>query len=250
MALKDKILALFKRLLPNGQAYTPATGGVMEATFKGIIGDDSTASSLVQVRDDGLNVLQALIPDNSGFSTQDAHDWYRRLGLYDTGSISFSAMKAAILQKMSWAANPTNQQTAAYIQSQLHAAGFTDCNVFFNNLGSGGSAISIGAVTGEPIEIAMCGLIQCNDTQCGTPAQTSGTGETYRKVANYIEETKDDFIILGNPNYEATFFIAQAVSLGSWTNANVSLSQKQQLRQLIIKLKSQQMVCWLMANYL
>ena len=225
----------------------------MENVFKGMIGDSGVTGSLMQARADATNVLDVLMPDNPNFTIDDAHDWYRRLGIYDPYTLTLSQMKTAILQRMAWPVNPINQQTAAYIQSQLHAAGFTNCNVFANTFGAGGEAVSIGAVTGatggSPTEIAMCGMIECNDTQCGTIQGNSGTGETHRKVANYIEEVKDDYIIVGYPDYRSSFFIAYAMDGSAWTASNVPLAQKQQLRQLILKLKSQQMVCWLIANW-
>lgn len=251
MALKDDILLQIRRLLPNGLAFKFKLGGVWENFWKGLIGDSSTTSSLVYVRNDALNVLDCLIPDNSNFGITDAHDWYRRFGMYDSGTMSLPDMKTAILQRMAWNSNPLDQQTASYIQTQLHNAGFPFANVFVNNFGAGGEAVSLYSIYPFPNEIAMCNLVHCNDTQCGTQAQTSGTGTTIRKVANYVEETKDDFIRLGYPNYRSTFFIANTMSYPPlfFHSVTVPIGRKQELRQLILKLKSQQMVCWLNADY-
>jgi len=251
MATGDDIIYAIRKLLPDGMAFQLADNGTAMELLTAIVKGDGGAGTLTGAYNTLTNVLDAILPDNPRFTLQDAHDWYRRLGIYDPGTLTLSQMIPVILQKMSWPGAVANQQTAAYIQTQLVAAGFTTAMVFKNNFGTGGEAISAGWWTSSPIEVAMCGLIQCNDTQCGTPLQPA-TGTTLRKVANFMEEGLDDFVCL-YPNYRSTFFIAAAMS-GSpgsetFTPVTVPLAQKPILRQLILQLKAQQLVCWLYADY-
>ena len=242
--LKDNILYAFKQLFPKGRAFRVPDGGDLENFLKALIGDSGVASSLTQVNLDEMNIMDVLIPDNANFTLADAHDWYRRLGLYDTGTITLSNMKLAILQKMSWAINASNQQTATYIQAQLHAAGFTSCNVFKNTFGSGGEAIDPGAYISESLEPCVCGEIQSGQSQFG---QNATNGYSFTKIANYIEESKDIGVVI--TNYRSTFYVATAISGGTITYATVPTAQKQQFRQLLIQLKAQQLVGLLFINY-
>jgi hypothetical protein len=251
MAISDDIIYAIRKLLPDGMAFQLADNGIAMQVLTALVAGDGGPGTITGAYNTIANVLDALIPDNPGFTIDDAHDWYRRLGIYDPGTLTLSQMIPVILQKMSWPGAANNQQTAAYIQAQLIASGFTSAKVFKNNFGAGGEAISAGWWTGDPIEVAMCGLIECNDTQCGTPLQPA-TGTTLRKVANFMEEGIDDFVCL-YPDYRSTFFIAAAMSGTppsiTFTPLSVSVSQKPILRQLILQLKAQQLVCWLYADY-
>lgn len=241
MAVKDDILLLFRKLLPNGLAFKFPYGGTMEKLYQGIIGDESTPYSLVYERLDALNVLDVMIPDNDNFTIDDAHDWYRRLGIYDSGTVSLSDMKAAILQKMSWAVNPINQQHYTYIQAQLVAAGFTDCVLYENRFGTGGESVNPYFIFGVPIDSAICGVPRCGTSRIGFLGGSDGL----TKCVNYIEESKDIDFVIGS-NYRSTFIVSSA-SIG--TAANVPLARKQEFRQLLLKLKSAQTVGILHINY-
>ena len=89
MALKDVFLFIYKIFQPNGKAFKVPSGGDIETFNKAIIGDGVTDGSISKVWVDANNIQDVQLPDNDNFTLQDAHDWYRRLGLIDTGTILF-----------------------------------------------------------------------------------------------------------------------------------------------------------------
>ena len=253
MAFKDTLLYLSKILYPNGRAFKVLNGGEIESLHKAIIGDAGTPATMAQAKLDADNILDVMIPDNDNFTLDDARFWYHELGIFDSGSIPLSDMKLAILQRMSYPLVPINVQTAGYIQAQLHAAGFTNCNVYRNNFGSGGEAISPGGAGGLilfGLEPAICGEIQCGQTDCG---QTDVNSAGFSKCVNYIEDIKDIYFDAGD-NFRSTFYIANILT-GTYPGpyllgaANVPLVRKQEFRQLILKLKAQSMCAFLFINY-
>ena len=260
---------LLKRLLPKGRAfnvpsptligdyYTTATGEV----YTDESGSPYTTESFVVkggvlwrlltafakniniARGTGYNVLEARLPDNEGFTLQDAHDWYRRLGMYDSGSVSFADMKAAITQKLSFPAVELGVQSPEFIQEQLRAAGF-DVYVYRNHFsdGSGGfKTLRPSEVLGIPTGQAYLNNFYLG--QLNLNATYADAGITL--VANYLEEEKDADFVIGD-NYNATFFIA-----GSSVNvfAEVPIDRKIEFRQLIHQLKRLETVGFLFVNY-
>ena len=118
--LADKWNWVTSKLLPKGRVFAKPPGGVFDLTFQAI------NQNFEQTQSDAYSILLSAIPDNSTFSYQDAIDWYRRFGIYNgfTDSSHLAAMKAAILQRMSWPLSPLNMQSPAFIQQQLQTAGF------------------------------------------------------------------------------------------------------------------------------
>lgn len=206
---------------------TVKTGGILYRLHRAI------GTIQQQVYNDALQIQNDMLPDNPLFTEQDAHDWYRRLGIYDSGSVSFADMKAAITQKMSWPVTPLNKQNAAYIQAQLQLAGF---NVYvYENKFPG--PLTPGEVMNNTHGRSISGYFQSGQNQSG---QLDGYGAV-SKIFNYLEPEKDIdapltlrslFYISGNP---------------ITTVAEVPAARQTEFRQLVLNLKAAQMmaVCFI-----
>ena len=192
------------------------------------------------------SISDAQLPDNSGFSEQDAHEWYARLGLYDSGSIPFADMKAAILQKLSFPTSPLNAQSPDYITAQLALAGFSDVKIYRNEFGSYGG---LGTLT--PSELftiggigdSDCGAAECGDCECNSSLYAAGI----TKCFNYLEEEKDALLNIGE-NYKPTFYVCSVLDI--YTRGNVLASRKTEFRQLLFTLKSAHTIGLINVNYI
>lgn len=196
--------------------------------------------------DDLHQVQNVQLPDNPNFTIADAQDWYRRLGIYDSGLVSLADMKLAIAQRMSWPVTPLDKQHYLYIQEQLRAAGF-DVYVKENRWPAFGTyhTVTPGMILAGPWGLAQYGTVEYGDTQYGTLAGAGGV----TIIANYIEEAKDaGFVVY--PNYRSTFFVGAAGLTESLADfATVPIGRKEEFRQLLIKLKALHAVGLLFVNY-
>lgn len=186
-------------------------------------------------------MLYALLPDNEFFTLDDARAWYRRWGMYDSGSVSLTDMMAAIRQRASWPVTPLNKQNYLFIQEQLRAAGF-DVYVYPNRFpdGMGGYVAKTPAeVLGTPIGRAVLGNFDLG--QLNLAASYAEAGIT--TIINYLEEDKEVGYVIHN---ESSFFIAGATIT---TLANVPAPRKIEFRQLILRLKAQEMAAFLFVNF-
>ena len=200
------------------------------------------ANSLSNLRTAAKQIEWDMMPDNPDFTIQDAHDWYRRLGIYDSGLVSFSDMKAAIYQRMSWPLVPLDKQNYLFIQAQLQAAGF-NVYVYENRFFIGGQWITQtpGEVLGIDVGDANYGDFGYGELGYGDSLSNSGV----TKIVDYLEEIKDEAFVV-SPNYRSTFFIAGSTIS---TFANVPAARKIEFRQLIMKLKQEQSCGFLFINY-
>jgi hypothetical protein len=237
MTAQQRYEWLSKILLPNGRAFRVPDGGDLDKLIKSI--------SVVRAKryDDAVQILNDILPDNPNFTEDDAHDWYRRLGIYDSGAVPFADMKLAIAQKQSFPITPLNKQSPEYIEQQLQAAGF-DIKVYKNRFPDGmGSWItkSPSEVLGTAVELANLGGFNLGTANLG-----SQWGDYNITVAaNYLEEEKDALFDFGN-NLRFTYYIAGTPIT---TFANVLASRKIEFRQLILKLKAAHMAAILFVNY-
>lgn len=175
-------------------------------------------------------VQDAQLPDSINFTIQDCHDWYRRLGIYDSGAVSYSDMCAAIKQWWAHGNPPINCQNYLYIQGQLQAAGF-NVNVYENRFPSGGTFITKtpDEVLGLPIELAEYGSFEYGDTEYGT-----GTGaDGVTLIANYLEDALDSGVVI--TNWRSSFYIADPASITTF--ATIPAARHTEFRQLLMKLK-------------
>jgi hypothetical protein len=187
-------------------------------------------------------VSNAQLPDNPNFTQADANDWYRRWGLYNSGSISFADMIAALKQRASWPAVPLNKQNYLYIQGQLQAAGF-NVAVYENRFPSGGTFITKtpAQIYSSGYPLAEAGVFESGDTEFGT----GESSENINMLANYVEAANDAGIDV--TNLRSTFFVAAPSAITNF--ATVPAAREIEFRQLLLKLKSQHTIGYLAINF-
>ncbi len=188
------------------------------------------------------NIMDALLPDNPNFSEADAVDWYRRYGLYNSGSVSFTDMKAAISQRASWPVTPLNQRCAAFMTAQLQLAGF-NVKVYQNKFWTGSAYIAKtpGEVLGEPVSESFLGGFYLGDAELGSAHLLDGVS----LCVNYLEDALDEPFVVSN--YNQSCFIADPASVTTF--ASVPAARHVEFRQLLLKLKSVKMAAFLFVNY-
>lgn len=213
-------------------------GGILYRYFRAI------GRQLVRAQQDADAIKYAILPDNEVFDMEDARAWYRRLGLYDSGSVPLADMKAAILQRMSWPVAPLNRQSAAFIEQELRAAGFM-VRVYMNRFDDGMG----GYRTKKPSQVIGASLTAGRAMSgffcLGVHTYGQNGAEKISLCVNYLEEEKDKkFKILNN--LKQTIYIA-----GDAPNefAEVLLVRKTEFRQLLLQLKTLETAAILFVNY-
>lgn len=256
----DKIMKLTKQLYPKGRAFKIPEDGWYYRLHKGL------AASEERVYNEALGVLDSILPDNDNFTTQNASDWERRLGLIDGTGVPLADRKAAIRRKMNHPGNIKPRQNWMFTQYQLQLAGF-DVWIHENRFsdGMGGFVAIDPAAALPPVGYGEYGEYEYGDVEYGdvfsyyanlfTFAQYGEIeygdveygGWLYNNVvANFIPENLDANFNVGG-SHRATFFIGGQVF---GTFANVPAARKEEFRQLILKLKEVQTVAYLLINYI
>lgn len=234
MITVDKIVKLTKQLYPTGRAFKMPYDGVLESLHKAL------SISEAQAFNDAIAIRDSLLPDNANFTTADATDWERRLGLITNNAVSLADRKLAIARKINHPGIVAARQNYRYLQLQLQAAGF-NLYVYENRFASGP-----GYVTQNPVAVTGgAGLvsIQHGDAQHGDVQSGGGFGDI---VVNSIDPQRDYFFDVGS-NLRSTFFIG-GNTLGAF--ANVDADRRTELRQLILKIKPVQTVAYLLITYI
>lgn len=222
----DKFMQLTRQLYPTGRAFKMPYGGYLEKLHMGL------AVSEAQVYEDAVSILDSILPDNANFTTDDATDWERRLGMQTNLSVSLADRKAAIIRKLNQPGINPAKGHYLNLERELQLAGF-DVYVHENIPDQSPYAFS-GIVTYAEI--------QHGDTQHGILQH--GINYT-NKIANYIDETKDLYFSLGG-TFKSSFFISDMYG----GMANVPLARKSEFRQLILKIKQVQSIGFLYINYI
>src|ERR1700761_9054312 len=96
MISTDILIWISKKLFPNGRAFRVPAGGDLERMYKALSQSD------IRLDGDMMQLMNSQLPDNDNYPMEDAIDWYRRLGLYYSGSVTLDNMKQAIARKMSF----------------------------------------------------------------------------------------------------------------------------------------------------
>lgn len=233
MVIFEKILKLIRQLLPTGRAFRMPSSGDLDKLFKGLAKSDERAVQAAK------SVLDSVLPDNDNFTEEDATINEKRYGLINS-TATLEERKLAILRKIAHPGDIRPRQHYLYIQDQLRAAGFdvyVHENLFFYG---DGSYLNY---TPEEISGGVLENVQHGDMQHG---DFQHDGVIDDKVVNYIEEYFDRSFSVGG-TFMFTFFIGGAYA-GIY--ANVSLSRKNEFRQLILKLKPAHTVAYLFINYI
>ena len=251
------IIKLTKRLYPKGRAFRIPFGGTMEKVHKALAVSENKAYS------DARAVLDSILPDNDNFTSEDATDWERRLGLITNTSIPLVDRKAAISRKINHPGTIKARQHFLYLERELRAANF-DVFVFENKeiilptelsqMGFSESGVSeMGGETGNETEVVI------------NPNLLTGP---FSVVANHIDpELDEDFISVSgieqmgegemgitemginfdlDPILRSTFFVG-GPTLGSF--AEIPGNRLFEFRQLILKVKPVQTIALLFLTF-
>lgn len=237
LSIKDKILKLSKQLYPTGRAFKMPETGYSEKLHKAL------SVSEAQAYQDAISIKYSLLPDNNNFTTDDATDWERRLGLPYSPSSTLTDRKAAILRKLQQPGTNPAKGHYLYLQTQLQLAGF-NVYVFENRFLT---YYPDGYIALHPVQLTSATPIY-NTTRHGMFKHGTGIhhGKFYNnKIANYIDENLDYYFDIGS-NLKSTFYIG-GNPIGSF--ATVPIARKNEFRQLVLKLKPCQTVAYLFINY-
>lgn len=228
---KDRILKLSKQLYPTGRAFWLNYNNIFSKVHEALAYSESRALQA------NVGILDSILPDNDNFNEEDAFNWESALGLYIQPGISLSDRKAAILRKMQHPGTIKARQHYLYLQGQLQSAGF---NVYVHE-----NRTDIGGGNYEIVDIidATYDNFLYDETTYGNVGVTEFT-----KIANYVDESKDDLFVFGDDiNLRSTFFIG-GVNFGD--RANVLESRKDEFRQLILTIKPAQTSGFLLIDYI
>lgn len=234
MSVESKIKGTTKVLYPTGRAFRMPKDGFFDKLHAAL------GLSLTRAWNDASSILSSALPDNDDFTTDDATDWERRLGLIYSPLVPLSDRKLAIQRKMAHPGNIEARQNWRYLEGQLQAAGF-DVYVYENRFpdGFGGYTTKTPedfSIPPYPTDAVQHGDIQHGDAQHG--------GSPGNKVANSTDPAIDSFF--GVTNLRWTFFIG-GTPAGEW--ADVDANRETEFRQLILKLKPVNTVVFLLINF-
>lgn len=258
--LIDKIIALTKQLYPKGRAFKIFRDGWFYRLHKGL------AISEANAYNDAVSILNAILPDNSNFTADDATDWERRLGLINGTGVDLEDRKLAIQRKMNHPGVMKPRENYLNLQHQLQSAGF-DVYVHLNRFYDGSNWVTktpeesiINVGYGEHGDLFEMGEYEHGDNyiyynnlfvfaEHGDEFQHGsfehGEWIFTNKIVNYIDEYPDKFFNIG-ASMKATFYIGGEIF---GTLADVPLVRKNEFRQLILKLKEVNTVGYLLINY-
>lgn len=236
MSLIADIKALTRQLYPTGRAFKMPYDGDLQKLHDGL------AISENQALTDAKAILNSILPDNTSFTSDDATDWERRLGLVSNTATPLADRKLAILRKINHPGTIPARQHYLYLEGQLQAAGF-DLYVHENRFDLYPDTYEIRTAL---FVSSGSGLIQIQmgDHQHGD-RQHGDNYDPTKMVINSIDEDVDALFDLGD-NLRSTFFIGGA-TVGDFVN--VDEERKIELRQLILRIKPVQTVAYLFINY-
>lgn len=234
MSVLSRILKLTDQLYPSGRVFKLFKGSEFKLLHQGL------ALSEERAYNDALAILDAILPDNDNFTTDDASDWERRLGLITSEGVSLADRKTAILRKMNHPGTIPARQHFLYLEGQLQAAGF-NVFVFENKFPDGGGGIETrtpGVVSGTSGTLIQHGPVNHGSVQHGK--------SVFDKVVKSINPDIDKNFDVGS-NLRSTFFIGDD-PVGDF--ANVDSERESEFRELILKIKPTQSVGFLFINYI
>ena len=222
MALIDEILKLTKQLYPTGRAFNYKKDSNLYNLHDGLGQSEEDAFN------DANSVMFSILPDNSNFTSDDAERWEQMLGIITNSGISLSDRKQAIIRKLNHPGEIPARQSWDYLQEQLQTAGF-DVYVHEN--------IPEIAITGDEINL----------DEINSGEYSLADAPYLDRVVNHIDENKDLDFILAFDGFRSVFTVGGLVS---GTNADVDGGRKEEFRQLILKIKPVNTVCYLRINYI
>lgn len=206
------------------------------------------------------DILKQRLPDNEFFDIEDIENWERVLGLIQNNSLSETVRKERILSKQSYYIEELGQREL--IEKRLRENGF-DVYVHENRFAN------------EPIETQV-GIAECGTTECGGYTVFEGdyiykTPEPYTEIcANYINLDIDNKLleteigsqcgvvecgfqciedqIFDNDSFNESVFFVCGENYPD--KANITLSRREEFRQLLLTLKPITDIALIYANYI
>ncbi len=214
----EAFLKLTKQLYPTGRVWWMKKNSTFELFHFGLAFSESRINSEIK------GLLDSILPDNDNFDEADAANWESALGLFIQPELSLEDRKTAILRKMQYPGSVPARQHYLFVQGELQKAGF-DVYVHENRFGDPPSVLSFSQ--------AIYGEVNYGQVNYGASGIPDGT-----KIANYIEESRDESFNFGNDvNLRATFFIGGEIFPN---RTNVEILRKNEFRELILRLKPAQ----------
>lgn len=245
-----------------GEVYGNETGSLNPFGKQLFMAESKTYATFF---DNAISVLNSLIADNDNFDETDADNWERVLSLF-ISELTLEQRKAAIIRKQAYPNGILERAYYEFLQQQLQDAGFS-VYVHENRFadGSGGWDVQDpDDLTSTPYELGS--------TEFGVADFAGGTaGISYSITANYLDEDKDNLFYSGILN-QAQFGQAQmgisefqrAENLDRETGlrysfficgssfpdmATVPCERKDEFRQLVLTLKHNHIIGFLLINY-
>ncbi len=229
----NQIVNLTKRLYPTGRAFRIPYGGVWDKLHRAFATVENEA---VQ---EGIAILDAVLPDNDNFTSDDATAWEKRLGLIVDTSKSLEDRKEGIKRKLNHPGAIPARQNYRYLERELRAANF-DVYVYENRFDDGSGGLETRTVSdligSSGSTQNQLGMNQLGQAQLGT---------AYYKKAAWSLDDKDKYFDVGTIQHRAFFISGNPIT----TEATVDASREQEFRELIMKVKPAQTVAWLLVNY-
>lgn len=236
MSVSNKILRLSKQLLPTGRAFRVKENSNQERLLRAL------SISEARLFEDLTSILHSLIPDNNDFTTDDATDWERRLGISSSALVPLADRKLAILRKM---ASPGRNPARGHylrIQQELQDAGF-NVYVYENNFPTyptGYTHYNPYILNGNIRSQYQLGDAQLGDFELGYYLNNI--------VARYILNADDIHFDFGDSMASVFYIGAGPGTLGTY--ATVSAARETEFRQLVLALKQPQNIAVLFINYI
>jgi len=233
-SLTTLLSSLAVQLYPTGRAFSILKDSVMERFHSAI------NVSFIRFVDDAKLTLDSCFPDNENFSEEDCTLWEYRFGMVTNTSLTVQVRREAIFRRMARGRNIPARQHIKYLEYQLQLAGF-DVWLHENGFIEGGVRVfkrpqDILALLPESVQ-------HSNSTQHGIGVQHGGVSSEV--IANSYK--KNEIFSVGDEYLWATFFIG-GETLG--TVAEVPENRLEEFRELVLKLKPAEKVCFTFINYI
>jgi len=225
---------LIKQLLPKGRAFRFPAGGNAAQTIDAV--SEVYGAALTEVR----GILDTVLPDNPNFTGADATIWEQRLGLAQYTS-DLTQRKQAIMRKLNFPGECLGRLSKNYFEAQLRTAGF-DVYVHQNKFsdGQGGwTVINPGDGSGSYTQhgLAVHGIHRHGSN--GFPYDS--------RITNHVNKIYEPTALYTDTELRATFFIGASVFPNF---AYIPAERETEFRKLILTLKAQHTVGFLIVQYI
>jgi len=248
-SVREQILELTKQLYPKGRSFGFFKGSFLEAIHKGLSYVEA------QAYNDALSVINnSLLPDNDGFTLEDALIWEEKLGINIGTGTTLEDRKKAILRKWNFPGEVSARQHRLFIQNQLNLAGFDV--VIYENRFLNTDTNKLESLSSESVLSFQHGEFEHGELEHGE--FQAGI------LANYVDKERDLTFNIGS-NFRSTFFIASSefgsidglgvttMNLTSTSEskiAEIPQERESEFRELLLKLKPAQTVALLFVKYI